>query len=97
MQRYFYLWRDDGTWAEGQPTEIIEVEYGDAGKKVKGRKRHILTDTRYSPPPGADRWTAFRRTDIMGAMSEAGLVKPEHHLRGRAADVGHHGRLEYRR
>ena len=44
------------------PTEIIEVEYGE--------------DTRYSPPPGADRWTAFRRTDIMGAMSEAGLANP---------------------
>ena len=39
------------------PTEIIEVEFGE--------------DTRYSPPPGADRWTAFRRTDIMPAMSEA--------------------------
>ena len=44
------------------PTEIIEVEYGE--------------DTRYSPPPGADRWTAFRRTDIMGAMSEAGFANP---------------------
>ena len=42
------------------PTEIIDVEYGE--------------DTRYSPPPGAERWTAFRRTDIMGAMSEAGYA-----------------------
>ena len=44
------------------PTDIIEVEFGE--------------DTRYTPPPGADRWTAFRRTDIMGAMSEAGLANP---------------------
>ena len=44
------------------PTDIIEVEFGE--------------DTRYSPPPGADRWTAFRRTDIMPAMSEAGLANP---------------------
>ena len=44
------------------PTDIIEVEFGE--------------DTRYSPPPGADRWTAFRRTDIMGAMSEAGFANP---------------------
>ena len=42
------------------PTEIIDVEYGE--------------DTRYSPPPGAERWTAFRRTDIMGAMSETGFA-----------------------
>ena len=42
------------------PTEIVEVEFGE--------------DTRYSPPPGADRWTAFRRTDIMPAMSEAGFA-----------------------
>ena len=44
------------------PTDIIEVEFGE--------------DTRYSPPPGADRWTAFRRTDIMPAMSGAGLANP---------------------
>ena len=64
------------------PTDIIEVEFGE--------------DTRYSPPPGADRWTAFRRTDIMGHDERLGRRKPEHHLRGRAADVGRHGRLGYR-
>ena len=44
------------------PTDIIEVEFGE--------------DTRYTPPPGADRWTAFRRTDIMPAMSLSGLANP---------------------
>ena len=44
------------------PTDIIEVEFGE--------------DTAYSPPPGADRWSAFRRTDLMPAMSEAGFPNP---------------------
>ena len=44
------------------PIDVIEVEFGE--------------DTRYSPPPGADRWTAFRRTDIMAAMSETGFANP---------------------
>ena len=42
------------------PTDIIEVEFGE--------------DTRYSPPPGADRWSAFRRTDLMPPMSETGFA-----------------------
>ena len=44
------------------PTDIIEVEFGE--------------DTRYSPPPGADRWTAFRRTDIMPGMGLSGDANP---------------------
>jgi len=73
VQRYFYRWRDDGTWRrinhelvmlareaigrDASPsTGVIDsqsvktTEAGgprgfDAGKKIKGRKRHILTDT----------------------------------------------------
>jgi putative transposase len=73
VQRYFYAWRDDGTWARinavlvargrellgrrATPTagiidsqSVPTTESGgprgiDAGKRIKGRKRHIVTDT----------------------------------------------------
>ena len=42
------------------PLEVIELEFGE--------------DANYSPPPGVDRWSAFRRSNIIPAMSPSGLA-----------------------
>ena len=89
VQRFFYGWRDDGTWRRiNQPHLLLDAreaagreaspsagvidsqsvrttESGgprgyDAGKKIKGRKRHILTETMgcCDPPPPCTRRTS---------------------------------------
>ena len=44
------------------PTDYIEIEYGE--------------DAAYSPPTGADRWSCFRRTDIMAPMNMDQMANP---------------------
>ena len=45
VQHYFYDWRDSGLWLSIKTTEGGGVCGDDAGKKIAGRKRHIITDT----------------------------------------------------
>ena len=40
------------------PIEVVELDFGE--------------DANYSPPPGADRWSAFRHSNIMPTMGEGG-------------------------
>jgi putative transposase len=42
VRGYFYTWREMGLW---KTTESGGISGYDAGKKIKGRKRHIVTDT----------------------------------------------------
>ena len=44
------------------PLDVIEIEFGEDGS--------------YTPPTGADRWSAFRRTDILAPMSLADAANP---------------------
>lgn len=52
VRRWFYLWRDNGLWQTLNHTLLMVTRETQgreaspsAGKKIKGRKRHILTDT----------------------------------------------------
>ena len=51
VQSYFHQWRDDGRWELTNHHLLMQAREAagprgfDAGKKIKGRKRHILTDT----------------------------------------------------
>ena len=44
------------------PIDVIEIEFGE--------------DARYSPPPGADRWSAFSRTDILSSLNDEARGSP---------------------
>ena len=44
------------------PLDVIEIEYGE--------------DARYSPPTGADRWSAFSRTDILSSLNDEARGSP---------------------
>ena len=44
------------------PLDVIEIEFGE--------------DARYSPPPGAERWSAFSRTDILSTLNDEPGVNP---------------------
>ena len=44
------------------PLDVIEIEFGE--------------DAGYSPPPGADRWSAFSRTDILSSLNDEARGSP---------------------
>ena len=65
------------------PLDVIEIEFGE--------------DARYSPPPGADRWSAFSRTDILSSLNDEAQGIPAYHARRTPASMGDHRRLGHHR
>lgn len=128
VQRYFYIWRNDGTWKrinhlllmrarerlgrEASPSaEVIDgqsaktTEAGgmrgyDVGKKVKGRKHHIIKDTNGllvgAVVYGADiqDWNGAPSDPRRLPLAAACLRRWRLYGRQVGGRLGHHGRMD---
>ena len=61
------------------PLDVIEIEFGE--------------DSNYTPPAGADRWSAFSRTGILSALNDEPKADPlithgGHPRNGRSSAAG---------